>query len=607
MVRRHALAGEFAAQGVQPRVDRPFQRAQPRFQRRAVGRVRIAQAAVQRVADGAARARQGAGGGIEGRLFQMQRHLPQAALHRVQRFLPRRLQQSLRVQPQLQPGAVGVPEGLGLREQPDDRVGRHRPALGRQAEHLADRHQRARQRVAEARRRQQEGCRGAAPGLAGAVAPLQPRDHRQAGPGAGGEIDDVGPALRNAAARRAGRCGRGLRRPGRQRDAQRHRLRVQPAAQPQPGLQRHHAVIVAAAPGQARLQRIGRQRSGRRRPGHIGRLVRQHGERPGAEWPPAPSDREPPAGGERRLGAEPVGPERADRDRLPVEPQRRAPRSAVQADREARTGWDRGRRRAGAQIDRGKPGVGRRGDPGEQPRRRRRGGPAGPQRLGEPPRRAIPGDHHGRHQRHRQAAAQALQVAPCQPRMRPADPQPTDRRRRARPVRLPQGQRRRVGMRRAVGQCRQRSVRQAGGMFQLSVRRRRIGPGDPAQPAQSEAEDHDRGHDRQRRRGRRRQRRLQPEQGGDKERPGHTDGRPQRRPEALHQQHAAREPAPCGQPWGRREIPRPRRGRRRGPGGHPGQSGRISSRHRLASSGRGRITAQRPASTSTSAAGGRAL
>ena len=122
---------------------------------------------------------------------------------------------------------------------------------------------------------------------------------------------------------------------------------------------------------------------------------------------------------------------------------------------------------SGLEEDRRQPRIGRRRDPGLQLGRRRRhvARQRRLHRLRQPRRRIVAGDGEGGDQRHHQRGAQGTRIAPRQAGPRQADAQPAHRAHRARDMRLPQRDRRRIGpaaaARRPVGQHRERPVRQA--------------------------------------------------------------------------------------------------------------------------------------------------
>ena len=298
--------------------------------------------------------------------------------------------------------------------------------------------------------------------------------------------------------------------------------------------------------------------------------------------------------------------QRAERLRVSVERQRRRAAAAGDADGEAGAGRHRHRAAVRLEEDRRQPRIGGRRDPGLQLGRRRRNVARQRRlhRLRQPRGRIVAGDREGGDQGEHQRGAQRTRIAPRQTGARQADAQPPHRAHRARDMRLPERDRRRVGSAAAarwpVGQHRERPVGKPGGNLQAAVGRLVVRRGDAAQPAHQQPEDQQRGDREQPDMPPRRQQARQVEQRDADEQAGDAKRRPQRRPDAFEQDGGAGQRATAGKP-AQQAIELSARG------AHFSQCGTRSPRHKSAWLSRSRITDQLLPSTITSAATGRAL
>ena len=298
--------------------------------------------------------------------------------------------------------------------------------------------------------------------------------------------------------------------------------------------------------------------------------------------------------------------QRAERLRVSVERQRRRAAAAGHADGEAGAGRHRHRAAVRLEEDRRQPRIARRGDPGLQLGGRRRNVARHRRfhRLRQPRGSIVAGNGEGGDQGEHQRGAQRTRIAPRQTGARQADAQPPHRAHRARDMRLPKRDRRRIGSagaaRRPVGQHRKRPVGEARGKLQAAVRRLVIRRGDGPQPAHQQPKDQHRGDREQPDMPPRRQQTRQVEQCGADEHAGNAKRRPQCRPDAFEQDGAAGQRATAGKP-AQQAIELSARGV------HLNQCGTRSPRHKSAWLSRSRITDQLLPSTITSAATGRAL
>ena len=462
-----------------------------------------------------------------------------------------------------------------------------------QAEVAPDRHQRARDRVLELPLRQDELDLPALPGLVQRVARRQLRDHRQPGPGMRRQV-----LLADAM--------RGFRRPAGQRQAHHQRRRVGPIAQPHLGLQRHHAIVIRGAPRQPRLLAAGR--AGRIiAPLRGGRLVGDDGQVPRRQLAAVAPHREMPARGQVAIGLVAGRVQRAERLRVSVERQRRRAAAAGHADGEAGAGRHRHRAAVRLEEDRRQPRIGRRGDPGLQLGGRRRDVARHRRlhRLRQPRGRIVAGDRDGGDQGEHQRGPQRARIAPRQAGTRQADAQPAHRAHRARDMRLPQRDRRRIGSARCRATAGRSAPPAAGGRGPEATSRRRSaalssGAAMVRSPRTSSPRISSRGDREQPDMPPRRQQARQVEQCGADEHAGNAERRPQRRPDALEQDGEAGQRAAAGKP-AQQAIELSARGV------HSSQCGTRSPRHKSAWLSRSRITDQSLPSTITSAATGRAL
>ncbi len=198
------------------------------------------------------------------------------------------------------------------------------------------------------------------------------------------------------------------------------------------------------------------------------------------------------------------------------------------------------------------------------------------------------GDHAQQH-----PVPQRARVAPGKPRPRQPDVQTADLGQRARGVHPPKRGADRVLGRRLVGQHRQRPVHQAGARLQPPVGGTIIRKADMAHATDQQSDKRQRNQRKQRHMQRGRQQGRQIKQRGTDKNAGHGQGRPERGPNGLEQDSGARQQPATGQAaQQRRRIT------------HLGSRSRS---HSASIGWRSRITDQRPPSTHTSAAMGRAL
>ena len=584
-----AFAAGLLGQGLHVLLDGVAQLLEAAFQLGAlVGVLRVRLCGIHGVAHRLPGFGEGAGGAVRGAFLQGEGELPHAGLGLVHGGLARGVGQEGAEGAEVHDDAEGVVEQVrAVGEGVEGGLGVG-AGVGGQAELLADGDHSLSGGVVEGAFGQGERGVGAGAELAGGVVGDDAGGDGEAGPGVGGEV---------LGGRAVGVLGGAAERGGEE-----ERWGVGAVAEAELELDGGDAVIVVGHPGEAGLCRraaAGQGGAGRLGEGGGGGAVGDGGDRPGGEVLPGAADDEAAVAREVALGLPASGVEGGEGGVFRAIRDGGGAVAAGDAGGQVGADGDRGCGLAGVEEDGGEAGVGGGRDPGLDDRGGGggAGGEAGQDGGPQAARGVGAGDGGGGGEAHDHEAAQGPAVVAGEAGPGQADAEALDLRQNAGLVGAPKGLGLGGGGGGAVFQGGEGAVAEAGRLFQAAVGGAGTGGRDPAEAAPQENGDGGQHEHGQQDAGPGGQESGAVAEGEDGIGAARAEGGPQGGPQAFPPQGGA----------GRRPLAR-EAGRKRGERRHqPSQSGTCSWAHKASSGWRGRMTDQRPASTSTSAARGRAL